>query len=109
MIYLALLSDWHVYVTMSEILTAHSNGKILNEVCVGTCFCPTSRSSNGVVFNIILKIHGSHIFGLTNFPDFSGVYFFHFQYFFQCFLFDEFNTYNTFFYKYTIKIREKIK
>ena len=46
------------------------------------------------------KYHGSHIFGPTNFPDFSSNNFFPFPLFFSD-LFNEFNKYKNLFNKYT--------
>ena len=50
-----------------------------------------------------LCFHGSHIFGLTNIPDFSSIFFP-----FSSVIFDEFNKYKNLFCKYTsIKKSEK--
>ena len=52
-------------------------------------------------------LYGSHIFGLTNFPDFSNISFCIFQYFFSV-LFNEFNKYKNLF-NYTSSKRSEKK
>ena len=53
-------------------------------------------------------MHGSHIFGLANFPDFSSI-FFQFSSIFSVFFFDELNKYKNLFNKYTSIIKSEKK